>query len=124
VTVTTPVPEPEFSYLISGFVVGSAELTLQGLTYSPGSAIHPGDPVGKVITWLWRTNRNEAALRTADFLAQLREHSPSANSTIHFEDLLAGLRFALPRDVEQSEADQLMDFLRAEVPGYYGASLI
>lgn len=121
---TTPVPEREFAYLLSGFVVGSAELTLQGLIYSPGTAIHPGDPVGAIITWLWKTNPNHAALRTADLLAQLRVHSPLANKAIELEDLLSGLRFALPGDLEESEADQLIAFLRTEVPGYYGASLI
>lgn len=121
---TTPVPNRELQLLLSGFVVGNAELILADHSRIQGEALHPGDAVGKIITWLWRTQPGHAALRTADLMAQLRDHSPHADSTIRLADFLAGLRFALPPDVDQREADQLITFLREEVPAYYGSRTV
>ena len=120
---TTPVPDTELRYLLTGFILGYSELLLHEIASMPGQVLIPGDPVGKVITWLWRTDPDQAALRVADFMAQMRVHSPHANDAIRFQDFLSGLHFSLPNDVNQDEADQLVAFLRTEVPIYYGSAL-
>ncbi len=43
--------------------------------------LHPGDPFGKVLAWLWRSGRSQhAVVFVADYLSEMRNHSPQARS--------------------------------------------
>lgn len=125
---TTEIPEQLLRQIISGFVVGAAELELASLSdprrpYTTGMVVHPGDPTGSLVAWLWRTNRPLCAITVADLYAHMADHSPHAMPGLDFADLLAGLHFALPTFVEPAERKQIIDYLRQEVPGYYGRQL-
>lgn len=87
----------------------------------PRPAAHPGEPFGVVIAWLWASDRHEVPELLADLLTELRHHGSHAGKLhppITLDELLDGLRLALPSSFTAHEYDQLAQLARTEVPRY------
>lgn len=85
--------------------------------------LHPGDGFGRVLAWVWGEDPDLAMQMLADVFSGLRR-GPGADLAVPpytLEELLAGLRYALPDDV--GDFDALAAWARAEVPGLYGDPL-
>ena len=113
--------------LISGFIQENANHELRerkrsGSHQISANFLHPGDPMGDLIAWLWRSDQPASAQSCAywvsAYLAQLRFHGEDADSSITLESVLAGLVQALPASFGDSERDRLFDYLRNNVPSY------
>lgn len=124
---TIEVPTRVYELLRAGFVRHWAHWQLQAQRasggYKPGDVVHPGDPFGTVLAWLWSTDKDETALFVAEYLADLRVHDELAGepgARIKLDDLLISLELALPDDVD--EPDAMVAWLCSRVPKYYGAS--
>lgn len=108
--------------LLAGFANSEADFIL-GTTkpFTKGQAIHPGDPVGSVVAWLWRSDPDKMVLFLGDLMARLRIHSPLAPTTNRprLSDLLDGLGFALPNDFTKTEYKNLVATAKAQVPAVY-----
>jgi hypothetical protein len=120
------VPWSAYRKLRAAFVAHYADWTLSTLRrndYEPGRAVPVPDPVGAIFAWLWDTNRDEAAIMIADYMAELRVHGELAEDgpTVSFEDFLRGLRRAIPRSF--ADKAEVTPYLRREVPQYYGRGL-
>lgn len=83
-----------------------------------GDFDHAGDPLGKVIAWLWETDPDAVALNLAEYLRELRDRTPTAPITL--EDVLGALHFAKPAAFSSTDYAMMCDRARAEVPRYYG----
>jgi hypothetical protein len=119
-------PARVYQTLRSGFTAHAAEwLTHQLQDTPPGQRrlIHPGDHFGRVFAWVWRDDPNEAMLMLADYLAVLRDHNPVADldPPVRLDDILRGLRLALPDGFEEASYDAMVAQARQQVQGYYGA---
>ncbi|GAB1639628.1 hypothetical protein [Krasilnikovia sp. MM14-A1259] len=77
--------------------------------------LHLGDPFGKVLVWLWRTDPHHAVSVVADVVAQMRHFDELATKQITLDDLLDALPSAL-QGLEEQEEDALIDRLRHDVP--------
>ena len=92
---------------------------LPGAGYQAGQAVHPGDAFGKVLAWLWLTDRAAAMVMLVDFCSQLRDHGQNP-MPVTLDDVLAGLTFAMPARFPDSEFEALIAEARRMVPGMYG----
>lgn len=122
---TREVPWDIFKYLRAGYVEHRAH---ELLLHVGRSGYEPGQPAGlqipptfgRVVAWLWEVSESdEAAVLMADYMACVRVHDELVDDhspRVRFEDVLRSLRLALPADVD---ADRLVQYLRAKVPGYY-----
>jgi hypothetical protein len=61
---TSEIPWTVFKHLRAGFVSRWAHWQLQTLAnsggYEPGGLVHPGDPFGTVLAWIWEEDPEEA----------------------------------------------------------------
>ncbi|SDU76824.1 hypothetical protein [Jiangella alkaliphila] len=95
----------------------------QGLDDEDRAALlHPGDPAGKVLAWLWRTGQHDTmTLYVADIVSYMRvKHARDGRPRLRLADLLTGIPLALPHDLPDDEAEQLVRVLRERVPGLFG----
>lgn len=85
-----------------------------------GSFDHVGDPVGKVIQWLWNgPDPMDASAGLTDYLSQLRRWNRGApKPEITLDDVLDALRPAWTGGMEDYR--RFCDRARAEVPRLYG----
>lgn len=122
-TTTVDVPDNVLSTLLAGFVAGAASRTLDSAAdrSSRPEFLHPGDPFGRVLAWVWQLSPDRAMIQLADYLAELRVHGPGAGDLdppIRLEEILRGLRFALPQGF--TDYDQIVERARQQVPRLYG----
>lgn len=110
--------------MLGGVAGSSAHHTVCVEKLERGKVWHPGDPIGRVIVWLWRADRrSHAASMLGDYVAQVREHNPNApDPRPAFSDLIKALPYALPGATDQ-EAAEIVEYMRVEVPRYFGASI-
>lgn len=105
--------------LTSGFFAAEADWAIKSGA-KRGQFDHAGDPVGKIIAWLWRNNQDDAMMGLADYISQLRNHHPAAPSPpITLDDVLGALRPAMPSNFIDYEL--LCAKARTDVPVYYGS---
>src|SRR5262245_58226565 len=123
---TREVPERVVELLLAGFNRHWAHWQLAALRdqggYRPGTVVHPGDPFGTGLAWLWSQDRDEAAEFVAEYMALLRVHDelvPDDGPLVRLDDVLATLEMAMP---DVFDADTLIAYLCGRVPGFYGAS--
>jgi hypothetical protein len=86
---------------------------------------HPGSPFGGVVAWLWLTAPDEVPELLADLLGNLRYHGPHARKIdppITLDELLVGLRMAVPPNFTDRDLAALEDKARVEVPKYFGTN--
>ncbi len=103
--------------LLSGFAQNEADdLIREG--HTRGEPIHPGDPVGKVVAWLWTSGQHwQMTDFVGSLMAQLRHHHPDApEPALRLADVLLGLPMALPHEFPDSEVEPLLATLREGVP--------
>lgn len=119
------VPARVLRTLLVSTAVGQAELIRREVDGRSSRVVHPGDPVGRLLAWLWTSGQEDVAMRwLADLVAELRVHQPNpVRPAITFDELLAGLAFAFPDDLEDRDRDALIDRARNDVPQYYGGDL-
>ena len=121
---TTPaVPHSVLTTLLGGFAshIGE-ELRTRHAMVGRQTPLHPGDHYGRVLAWAWETDRSMAMLLLLDVLVALRTAPPGTappSPAYTLEDLLAGLRFALPNRFD--DYDRLVAAARVDVPAMYGA---
>lgn len=117
------IPNPVMRTMCAHTAMAAADQVLEGFRlgtgYQPGQAVHPGDPFGKVLAWLWLTDRAAAMLTLDDFCAQLRDHGRDP-APVTLDDVLAGLTFAMPARFPDTEFEALIAEARRMVPGMYG----
>lgn len=117
------IPNPVMRTMCAHTAMAAADQVLEGFRigagYQPGQAVHPGDPFGKVLAWLWLTDRAAAMLTLADFCAHLRDHGRDP-APVTLDDVLAGLTYAMPTRFPDPEFDALIAEARRVVPGMYG----
>jgi hypothetical protein len=113
---TREVPQTVYEKLIGGFVRDTARDLLD--QHAEGRVLHPGDPFGHVLAWLWATQPDDAVAVMADVLAEIRYHARGADRTITLDELLSGVQFAI-HDMPDHDADALVARLRADVPGRF-----
>jgi hypothetical protein len=114
------VPGRALDFLVSTMAVHTAAETIK--EWKPGSRIHLGDPFGVVLVWLWQYDRRHAGIFFADLVAQIRKWDENATRAITLDALLEGLPLAL-QGLKPEQQDELIRWLRQEVPNYYGRSL-
>lgn len=87
---------------------------------------HPGDPLGKVLSWLWMAGREADCVElVSDYLAEMREHNPhrpEVGDRLTLGGLLLGIRQALDWRLEDGQSDDLITFLEGRVPKFYGVT--
>lgn len=126
------VPNKVLDTLLGNFAGAAAHYTLCGV--GPAAEVdpmlvHPGDPFGQVVAWLWRTGRGpRAAQLVADYLAELRIHNPNHPAEGHrptWSGLKYGIRMAIntPYELSRDDVDKLCAYLEANVPALYGTPL-
>lgn len=117
-------PKQVYETLKSGFLEREAEWLTRQLLESPAHqrSTHPGDPFGRVFAWVWHQNPDEAMMMLGDYLAMLRDHNRWGNPSppVRLDDVLRGLRLALPHDFDEASYDAMVAKARREVPIYYG----
>lgn len=121
---TREVPWDVFGYLRAGYVEHRAHellLHLQPHGYEPGQPDDLQIPpsFGRVVAWLWEVSQaDEAAVLIADYMACLRVHDELVDDSpnVRFDDVLRTLRHVLPKG---TDAERLIQYLRAKVPGFY-----
>ena len=100
--------------LLHGFAAEWARLQLDAGRIARGDVIHPGDPMGKVIAWLWQSGQRARLEELASlFIMALRE---GTNPRVRFADMLDGIPLALPDQFPEDEIPRLLDYLREAVP--------
>lgn len=86
-------------------------------------SIHPGDPFGRTIAWLWeRGDKRRVLLLVETYLGEHRSQSPYRNgdgNTLTLPDLVTGINWAIA-DMEQAERNHLRSFLMENIPLQYG----
>lgn len=124
-TVTMPIDV--LNSLSAGLVRGTADEMLDRLLRLDAARLsHPGDGFGRVLAWTWQEQgEGQAALLVADLLAMLREHHPRAEELqprITLDELVSGLRLALPGAMSDQEVYDVLTAVRQRVPGFYAAA--
>lgn len=118
-------PRRVYGTLKAGFTEHAAEWLSRRLRDGPPGQrmMHLGDPFGRVFAWIWREDPDQAMLLLADYLAVLRDHNPVADldPPVRLDDVLRGLRPALPHDFSEADYHAVVTRARREVQGYYGA---
>ena len=94
--------------------------------YCKSLGSHPGDPLGRVLSWLWSAGREvDCIVLVSDYLAEMREHNPhhpEEGDRLTLEELLRGIRLSLDQSLRDSQPDELITFLEDQVPRHYGAA--
>ncbi|MBE7195684.1 MAG: hypothetical protein INR66_24810 [Gordonia polyisoprenivorans] len=115
------IPENVLTHLLTGFWCSEAALAIRDGA-ARGAFHHAGDPIGKVLAWLWRTNPDRTIMGITDYLYALRKGDPNApQPPITLADVLGALKPAMPHGFETTEYDALCDRARTEVPRYAGS---
>lgn len=113
-------PGPIRRLLLAAFAAHEAELAIRGGAKRADFS-HAGDPMGTVVAWLWRDDRNFLPQFLADYLSQLRDHNPRRpRPPITLDDVLAALRVAMPGDFERQDFAALCVLASTDVEPYYG----
>jgi hypothetical protein len=103
--------------LLHSFAADCARLQLDAGSLKRGDVIHPGDPMGKAIAWLWHSGQRARLDELVSlFITTLRD---GTNPRVRLTDLLAGIPMALPMNFPTEEIPALLDFLREAVPRGY-----
>lgn len=118
------IPDPVVRTMCAHTAMAAADQVLVGFKlpeggYQSGQAVHPGDAFGKVLAWLWLTDRAAAMLMLVDFCSQLRDHGHDP-VPVTLNDVLTGLTFAMPARFPDSEFEALIAEARRIVPSMYG----
>ena len=119
-----PMPRRVRRILQGGFASSSANRLLQSWqAQGRPNHVHPGGLFGIVLAWLWEDDHDEAMIFLAGYLAELNIHHPEAGAhgSVSLEDLLAGLRLAMPQGFD--DLPELCAAARAEVAGHYGGPI-
>jgi hypothetical protein len=118
-------PRRVYETLKAGFTANSADWLIHQILHDKPAAanrvLHLGDPFGRVFAWVWEDDPDQAMVLLGDFLADLRNHHPRAgdiNPPIRLDEVLSGLRLALPHDFDDYPA--VVAKARRDVQGYYG----
>lgn len=69
-----------------------------------------------MVAWLWGDQPDRAVTLLGEFLGMLRGADDVTPPTVGVEELLRGLRIALPPDFPDAEYAALAERARAEVP--------
>jgi hypothetical protein len=82
--------------------------------------LHTGAQFGRVFAWIWDYDPSEAMSFLAEVLIELRDREPgvSINPRVRLDEILKGLRLALPSGF--CDYHEAVDRARREFPGYYG----
>lgn len=108
--------------LQGGFIKGHAGWLLESWKRNGGRPgyLHPRDPVGRVLAYLWNDDHDEAMIFIADYLAELNVHHELAGQfgTVSLGEVLDGLRLCMPPSFDQLKRLQAQAL--KDVPGYYG----
>lgn len=121
---TITLPRNVYRHLVAAFAAHSAEWITRMITKNPPhrDAMHPGDPFGTVLAWIWEDDPDQAMVFLADVMTMLRDHNPvEVSPPVTLDELLSGLRLALPNGF--TGYDQLVEKARREVEDYYGGPL-
>lgn len=107
-----------YDLLLHGMARDEANDMLNGRGLKRGDVIHPGDPVGKVIAWLWLSaQRPQLVSFVTTIIAQLRHWGrDTPEPRLRLADLLDGIPMALPNGFPREEVEPLLDYLRDAVP--------
>jgi hypothetical protein len=113
-------PARVYRTLRAGFTEQAAEWLTRQLQDTPRGRqrlIHPGDPFGRVFAWVWRQDPGEAMMMLADYLAVLRDHNLVADldPPVRLDDILRGLRLALPDDIDEASYGAMVAQARQQV---------
>lgn len=110
------VPDEIRERLLNSFTAREASLLIAGWRRDgyPGS-VRPGDPFGTVLAWLWRDDPDRAVDLLGEFVAMLRGADDVAPATLGVDELLAGLRMAVPPSFPDGEYAALVERARTEV---------
>ena len=116
----TPVPSQVLDLLIDTFATHEASLLVEEWTIAGAreSFVHPGAPFGRVVAWLWRTDRQYAMQTLGEWLAMVRRGvaDHDLTPTVTVDDLVAGLRRSLPPTFPDEQRDDLVVAARRELP--------
>lgn len=117
------VPRGVLRTLLVGFTAYEADSALRR-DAKRGSFFHAGDPMGKVVAWLWRERPDDAMDVIAHYLEELRVRHPAApDPKITLDDVLRALGPAMPNDFRREEFEALCERARADVPGLFGGGV-
>ena len=111
-----PVPPRILDHLLEDFPRGTAAMMFPLTTRETSEPmLHPGDPFGEVLCWLWTSGQREAA--TA-LVHRLHEQVDTLDQPASWKQLLDYLPFALktPQSISDDEYQNLMTHLRATPP--------
>jgi hypothetical protein len=122
---TITLPRNVYKHLVAAFAAHSAEWITRAIMKNQAQrdVMHPGDPFGAVLAWIWEDDPDQAMVFLADVMAMLRDHNLVAQLSppVALDEFLSGLRLALPSAF--TGYDQLVEKARREVESYYGGSL-
>ncbi|MCP2323385.1 hypothetical protein HDA40_001892 [Hamadaea flava] len=114
------VPAPLFHLLVGAFLAKEADWLLSAGSYRPGTAVHPGDPFGTVVSWLWMHHPDELMAHLADYMDRLRSTSPHLEGwegpRVALDDVLRGLPLAVPAGFTDDETTALISAMAGEIP--------
>lgn len=115
------VPEDIRRHLLTAFAYHQAELSLSSGDVHRGHFVHAGDPIGKVVAWLWRSDAKQFEMFFADYVHAFRvSEKANAASLVTLDDVLHALRYAMPADFERNEYEEMCGYARQRVPGFLG----
>lgn len=104
-------PTEVYATLRAGFVAYEASTLIGGILRDRPSQANRiqnlGDPFGKVFAWVWETDQDQAMMLLDEYLSYLRKWDPQAKliqPRIERDEVLAGLRMALPNDFQAYQA--------------------
>ena len=117
---TITMPYSVYGPLKGGFITRWADWAAQQVKGNAEDRIeHVGDLFGRVFAWVWSRDRDQAMIVLADYLARLREGHPEIEPPIRLDEILEGLRLALPFGFD--DYSEVVTMARREVRKYYGA---
>lgn len=113
--------------LITGFVKSEAAYVMGANGYDSSNIFHLGDDLGTVLFDLWKTgNKSACASAATDYLLECRgrrELNLDEGKRLTLDGFLACLpRSVNYRDGERAEVYAMIDYLRENIPYYYGES--
>src|SRR5258706_6168721 len=89
---TRNVPNDVMEHLLDGIVMDAAYTALQ--SWEPGDVLHPGDPFGRVLSWMWKEDKGTALLLVSRLLGAFIRMGERGES-VTLADVVDGLPFAV-----------------------------
>ena len=124
---TVPVPMRILRTLLVAQASSSGHYKLCENSASTALMGHPGDPLGRVLSWLWSAGRQDDCVRlVTDYLAEMREHNPhrpDMGERLTWDELKTGLRHAADPKLTEEQSARLVEFLEVRVPRQFGSAL-